>query len=313
MALTAQQLAEQKKQAEELLAGEEHKLGFGKSLFFGHFQGRLLFPYPELKRGRERPIVEARRSRRCAVRRRPHRRRRHRPRRRHPARVIDGLAELGCPGHDGAAGVRRPRLLAARLHARSWKSSAATSAVGRVRQRPSLASASARCCCSAPRSSKALAARPGHRPEARRLRADRTGGRLRRRQRADHRHADARRQDLHPQRREALHHQRRHRRGADRDGPHAGRRARTKPRSPRSSSRRTCRASRCVEARMPKCGIRGTATGRLAFHNMPVPKENILGQLGKGLRMAPDGARLRPHHLRRQLHRRAPRPASRPR
>ena len=41
-----------------------------------------------------------------------------------------------------------------------------------------------------------------------------------------------------------------------------------------------------VEQRMEKCGIRGTATGRLAFRNMFVPKENILGPLGKGLRVA---------------------------
>src|SRR5207244_7838107 len=41
-----------------------------------------------------------------------------------------------------------------------------------------------------------------------------------------------------------------------------------------------------VEARMPKCGIRGTATARLAFHDMPVPAENVLGEVGKGLRMA---------------------------
>jgi alkylation response protein AidB-like acyl-CoA dehydrogenase len=41
-----------------------------------------------------------------------------------------------------------------------------------------------------------------------------------------------------------------------------------------------------VEARMEKVGIRGTATGRLAFHDMFVPKENILGQIGKGLRLA---------------------------
>ncbi|HEX5497800.1 MAG TPA: acyl-CoA dehydrogenase family protein, partial [Thermomicrobiales bacterium] len=41
-----------------------------------------------------------------------------------------------------------------------------------------------------------------------------------------------------------------------------------------------------VEARMPKCGVRGTATSRLAFKDMYVPKENILGQLGKGLRVA---------------------------
>ena len=41
-----------------------------------------------------------------------------------------------------------------------------------------------------------------------------------------------------------------------------------------------------LEARMPKVGIRGTATGRLAFHDMPVPAENLLGQRGKGLQIA---------------------------
>ncbi|HUG91809.1 MAG TPA: acyl-CoA dehydrogenase family protein, partial [Planctomycetaceae bacterium] len=41
-----------------------------------------------------------------------------------------------------------------------------------------------------------------------------------------------------------------------------------------------------VEARMEKCGIRGTATARLAFRDMFVPKENILGPLGKGLKVA---------------------------
>ena len=41
-----------------------------------------------------------------------------------------------------------------------------------------------------------------------------------------------------------------------------------------------------VEERMEKTGIRGTATGRLQFTDMRVPKENILGSLGKGLRMA---------------------------
>jgi acyl-CoA dehydrogenase family protein 9 len=41
-----------------------------------------------------------------------------------------------------------------------------------------------------------------------------------------------------------------------------------------------------VEARMSKCGIRGTVTSRLAFHEMPVPAENVLGPVGKGLRVA---------------------------
>jgi hypothetical protein len=35
-----------------------------------------------------------------------------------------------------------------------------------------------------------------------------------------------------------------------------------------------------TEARMEKLGLRGTATARLAFENMVVPKENILGPLG---------------------------------
>ena len=41
-----------------------------------------------------------------------------------------------------------------------------------------------------------------------------------------------------------------------------------------------------TEARMEKCGIRGTATGRIAFHDMHVPKENVLGEIGKGLKVA---------------------------
>jgi alkylation response protein AidB-like acyl-CoA dehydrogenase len=41
-----------------------------------------------------------------------------------------------------------------------------------------------------------------------------------------------------------------------------------------------------VEPRMEKLGIRGTATARLAFRDMRVPKENVLGPPGKGLRIA---------------------------
>src|SRR5581483_10017743 len=41
-----------------------------------------------------------------------------------------------------------------------------------------------------------------------------------------------------------------------------------------------------TEARMPKMGIRGTVTTRLAFKDMKVPKENILGPPGKGLKVA---------------------------
>ncbi|MEP6822328.1 MAG: acyl-CoA dehydrogenase family protein, partial [Chthoniobacterales bacterium] len=41
-----------------------------------------------------------------------------------------------------------------------------------------------------------------------------------------------------------------------------------------------------IEPRMPKLGIRGTATGRFAMKDMKVPKENVLGKLGKGLKVA---------------------------
>jgi alkylation response protein AidB-like acyl-CoA dehydrogenase len=41
-----------------------------------------------------------------------------------------------------------------------------------------------------------------------------------------------------------------------------------------------------LEARMPKMGIRGTATGRFALRDVKVPKENLLGPPGKGLKVA---------------------------
>ncbi|MBI3876881.1 MAG: acyl-CoA dehydrogenase family protein [Verrucomicrobia bacterium] len=41
-----------------------------------------------------------------------------------------------------------------------------------------------------------------------------------------------------------------------------------------------------VEPRMEKLGVRGSATARLAFRDMRVPKENILSAPGKGLKVA---------------------------
>ena len=41
-----------------------------------------------------------------------------------------------------------------------------------------------------------------------------------------------------------------------------------------------------LDARMPKMGIRGTATGRFAMRDVEVPKANILGPPGKGLKVA---------------------------
>ncbi len=41
-----------------------------------------------------------------------------------------------------------------------------------------------------------------------------------------------------------------------------------------------------LEERMDKVGIRGTATGRIRFTDMYVPKENVLGEVGRGLKLA---------------------------
>jgi acyl-CoA dehydrogenase family member 9 len=57
MALSAAQIAQQKKQAEELLFSGPETLGFAKSLFFGHFNAGPLFPYPALKPD-ERLVVD---------------------------------------------------------------------------------------------------------------------------------------------------------------------------------------------------------------------------------------------------------------
>src|SRR5262245_15930825 len=57
MPLTNAQIEQQKKQAEELLFSGPQTLGFAKGLFFGHFNAPLLFPYPELKPA-ERGVTE---------------------------------------------------------------------------------------------------------------------------------------------------------------------------------------------------------------------------------------------------------------
>src|SRR5579859_7963954 len=56
MALTAAQVEEQKKQAEELLFSGPQTLGFAKGLFFGHFNAPLLFPYPHVSQD-EAPVI----------------------------------------------------------------------------------------------------------------------------------------------------------------------------------------------------------------------------------------------------------------
>src|SRR5262245_38052599 len=59
MALTAQQIEQQKKQAEELLFSGPDVLGFAKSLFFGRFNGSLLFPYAQLQAAERETVANA--------------------------------------------------------------------------------------------------------------------------------------------------------------------------------------------------------------------------------------------------------------
>ena len=59
MALTAAQLAQQKKQAEEMLFEGPESLGFAKALFFGRFRADQIFPYPTLPPDEKAVVDEA--------------------------------------------------------------------------------------------------------------------------------------------------------------------------------------------------------------------------------------------------------------
>ncbi|MEZ6140945.1 MAG: acyl-CoA dehydrogenase family protein [Zavarzinella sp.] len=97
MALSAAQLAEQKKQAEELLFSGPETLGFAKGLFFGHFNAKLLFPYPKLSAENEERVRKSVQEMKtfCAERIDADAIDRQAD---IPRTVIDGLAELGVLG-----------------------------------------------------------------------------------------------------------------------------------------------------------------------------------------------------------------------
>ncbi len=96
MALTAAQVAEQKKQVEELL-GSVEQLGFAKALFFGKFRGDLLFPYPTLPAALQQHADEAAAKVRLFARDHIDHMRIDREAR-IPDAVIRGLADLGVLG-----------------------------------------------------------------------------------------------------------------------------------------------------------------------------------------------------------------------
>ncbi len=284
MALTQTQFAEQKKQAEELLFSEKLKLGFAKALFFGEFQGPLLFPYPDLTPA-EKPIVEkaAEEVRRFAA--------------EHidaaaidrnadiPREVIDGLAKLGVlgmtapvefggrafsqlgyskilqviGGHCSATavfvnahhsiGVRALVLFGTKEQQTRWL--------------PKLTSG------------QALAAFALTEPQA--------GSDAANVQTTATPSADGKTWILNGEKRYIT------------NGGIA-QVLTVMARTPVAGSAETKVTAFLVtpdmpgfevlETRMEKCGIRGTATAWLKFTNMPVPTENILGPIGKGLRIA---------------------------
>jgi acyl-CoA dehydrogenase family protein 9 len=284
MSLTQAQIAEQKKQAEELLfSGPEH-LGFAKSLFFGRFAGQWLWPYPELK-GEEKIRVEksvadlkrfaAEHIDAVAIDRNAD----------IPASVIAGLGELGvmgmtAPAEFGGLGFTQRGYCkimevigghcastAVFVNAHHSIGIRALVLFGTEEQKkrwlPDLVSG------------RKLAAFALTEPEA--------GSDASNVQTKAVLSADGSTWRLTGEKRYITN-------GAIADVLTVM--ARTQV--PGSDETRVTAflvtpdmpGFEVVEARMPKCGIRGTATARLAFHDMPVPAANVLGTLGKGLRLA---------------------------
>jgi alkylation response protein AidB-like acyl-CoA dehydrogenase len=284
MALTASQIEQQKKQAEELLFSGPQTLGFAKGLFFGHFNAPLVFPYPEI-RPEERETVDqavdrvrwfmeekvdsAAIDRNADI----------------PSDVIAGLAGFGvlgmtAPPEYGGRGFSqlgycrimetigsRDASVAVFVNAHHSIGIRALLLFGTEEQKrrwlPSLVSG------------EQLAAFALTEPEA--------GSDAGNVQTTATPSPDGKRYVLNGQKRYITN-------GA------IARVLTVMARTPVPGSKETKVTAflvtpdlpgfEVVEARMPKCGIRGTATARLAFHDMPVPAENVLGQVGKGLRIA---------------------------
>jgi alkylation response protein AidB-like acyl-CoA dehydrogenase len=284
MALTQQQIEQQKKQAEELLFSGPQKLGFAKSLFFGHFNAPLVFPYPQLpadeqatvdaavaevRRFAEEHIDAAAIDRNADI----------------PPEVVRGLGDLGvlgmtAPRENGGRGFSQMgycRIMevigghcsstAVFVNAHHSIGIRALLLFGTPEQKqrwlPDLVTG------------KKLGAFALTEPDA--------GSDAANVQTTATPSADGNTYILN---------------GVKRYITNGGiaQMLTVMARTPVPGSTETKITAflvtpdmpgfEVVEARMPKVGIRGTATARLAFHDMPVPAENILGQLGKGLRVA---------------------------
>jgi alkylation response protein AidB-like acyl-CoA dehydrogenase len=300
MALTAQQLEEQKKQAEELLFSGPQTLGFAKGLFFGHFNAPLVFPYPEIKPEEretvDKAVAELRRfadekldpvaiDRNAEI----------------PPEVIAGLGKLGvlgmtAPKEYGGRGLSQlgnckileeigSRCSATAIFVNAHQSIGIRALLlfGTEEQKrrwlPTLCTG------------EKLAAFALTEPEA--------GSDAANVQTTAIPSPDGKTYILNGEKRYITN-------GgiaqvltvmARTPPPGEASRVALAPGGPSSEQKDNWKVTaflvtpdmpgfEVVEARMPKCGIRGTATARLAFHDMPVPAENVLGQVGKGLKVA---------------------------
>lgn len=284
MALTAEQIAEQRKQAEEVLFSGPDKMGFAKALFFGRFNASLIFPYPEIDPG-ERELVRktvaevrdyvehhldaAAVDRNAEI----------------PQAVVDGLGRVGvlgatAPTEVGGRGLSQlanTKIMevigghcsstAVFVNAHHSIGIRALLLFGTPEQKkrwlPDLASG------------RKLAAFALTEPEA--------GSDAASVQTTATPTPDGKTYILNGSKRYIT------------NGGIAGVLT-VMARTPVPGTNETKVTAFLVtpdmpgfevlEARMAKCGIRGTATGRMAFHDVAVPAENILGGLGKGLRVA---------------------------
>ena len=286
MALTSAQIQEQKKQAEELLADGDLKAGFAKSLFFGKFQGALLFPYPEIK-PEERPLVDqalvelrkfadahidaAEIDRSCDI----------------PRPVIDGLAQLG------VLGMTTPR----EFGGRGFSQLAYLKIMELIGGHCGSTSVFVNAHHSIGIRSLLLFGTPA---QQERWLPDLVNGRQLAAFALTEAEAGSDAANVQTTATPSPDGQTWFLNGTKRYITNGGIAqvltvmARTPVAGGREGETKITAflvtpdmaGFEVVEARMPKCGIRGTATARLAFHNMPVPAENILGPIGKGLRVA---------------------------
>lgn len=282
MALTAQQIAEQKKDVEELIAGSD--VGFAKALFWGRFKGELLFPYPTLSPDKQAASDELERKVRAYADAHIDHMKIDRDAR-IPDDVVKGLAELGLyrvtiPADHGGLGFNQQQYLKAMevlgghdasvavfVNAHHSIGARALLLFGTKEQQakwlPGLLDGSKLCAfaLTEPEAGSDAAnvqtkAEPTPDGSAYILNGTKhyiTNGGI-----AHILTVMARTPD---------------------------------PKNPKGKVTAflvtpDMPGFEVLEERAPKCGIRGTATGKMRFTNMRVPKENILGEIGRGLQTA---------------------------